>query len=133
MLTQVNLIAVIIAGMLHLVVGMLWYSSFLFGKLWQKEAKIAQSAPKITDFIAEYVVGFVIAFFLASLVSRCQVVGSPYETALMAFWVWFGFVATIEFSSVIWSKTSLRLFLICAGGSLASFLTMGAFLGYWGI
>lgn len=128
MFANINYLAVAVAAFAHLVVGALWYSPFAFGPMWSQEVKTS-GKPGAIDFVSEFVLGLIMAGVLACFLGKLHV-DCLFDAMKTAFWVWLGFVATVQYSGVIWAKKSIRLFTIEAGAMLVSLLLVGAVLGF---
>src|SRR6266576_2435083 len=95
---QVNWLAVVLATVSTMVVGSVWYAPQVFGKEWEKLAKIdpkkRASAPRAIGITL--VVSFISAYVLAhvALLSNNFFGHSFLQDAVAtAFWVWLGFTA----------------------------------------
>ena len=122
--------AVFVSAVVYMIIGGLWYSPFLFGKLWLKEAKISrdqltnQSYALAGSFATAIVMGYVLGYIIAATHSTTVFYG-----AYAAFWCWLGFIATSKILDVLYAGKSWRLFVIDAGYLLVATLAMGAVLG----
>ncbi len=138
-LHNLNLLAVLVAGISTMVVGFLWYSPILFAKPWMREmgydledkAKMEATRKSagpayMGSFIASLVSAFILALFLHWLHVQDLQLG-----LLVAFHVWLGFVATVQLTGVLFMKQSMKLFAINTGYQLACYLAMGAILTVW--
>ncbi|MCK4589731.1 MAG: DUF1761 domain-containing protein [Nanoarchaeota archaeon] len=126
-----NYLAVLVAGIVGLVVAMIWYAPFLFGKAWIKLAKVkmdkkGRPARYFMALIKTLVMAWFIALFLEWL-GIASVAGG----LVIGFWLWLGFVGTTTFSGVIWGKKPFKLWLLDNGANLLSILIMAAILGVW--
>jgi hypothetical protein len=136
---HVNLLAVLVAAISTMVVGFVWYSPILFAKPWMREmgydpqdkARVQEMQKSagpayLGSFVASLVSAFVLALFFHWF--RVQELQAG---LLVAFHVWLGFVATVQFTGVLFMKQSTKLFAINTGYQLASYLAMGAILAVW--
>ena len=136
---NLNLLAVLIAGVSTMVVGFLWYSPILFAKPWMREMgydpddkaktkEIQKSAGPayMGSLLASLVSAFVLALFFHWLHVQSLRVG-----LMAAFHVWLGFVATVQLTGVLFMKQSMKLFAINTGYQLVCYLVMGAILTVW--
>lgn len=122
---QVNWIAVIIAAAIYYILGAIWYSEKLFGNpTWMHWQKPANPVP---GYIGEAIIGLVIAFVMAGFIHALRI-ARPLEGAVVGFWLWLGFVATTQFSAVLWKGKTLKGFFIHNAFLLISFLLMGGVL-----
>lgn len=127
---EFEFLSVLIATAIYMIIGFLWYSPFLFKKPWMKYSKIESKYAKIKfkPFILSFINAFVLCFILALLMSFLGV-NTSIDGIFVGFGVWLGFVATTQMSSVIWTKSSFRLYLIEVGCLLVSFCAIGGILG----
>jgi hypothetical protein len=127
---QIDWLVVVIAAVLNMVVGYFWYSKWLFGPAWAMLSKRSgkEMDPSGKALVLGFITSLVIAFFL-SLFEGYLEVTTVTDGMFVGFLLWFGFVATTQFSSVIWLKKPFSLFLINSGYKLVSFLVMSGVIG----
>ena len=137
--SNVNLLSVLAAGIATMILGFVWYSPALFAKPWMREMgydlndkaklKEMQKSAGPTYGIA-FLAGLVSAFMLGKILSI-----TPIDTALygmkLGFGVWLGFVATVQLTSALFMKSSMKLLAINTGYQLVCYLVMGAILAVW--
>ncbi len=127
---QIDVLTVIIAAILNMVIGFLWYSKWLFGPAWmrlchmKKEDCCAGKACWVYMAIVSLVIAYFLAFFEAYLG-----VTTVTDGMFVGFCIWLGFVATTQISSVIWGRAPFKLFLVDTGCKLLSFLVMSGVIG----
>ena len=100
-MANINLWAVLVAALAYMVIGMLWYSPLLFGNKWlalmnktpKEVKKMRKSAGKAYLFsvLIALVTSYVLAQFLSFLGA-----GTFLNGFLVAFWLWLGFVVTLQ-------------------------------------
>ena len=118
----ISFLAVIVAAIVSFVVGMLWYSPVLFGKIWMKHMKITEEdmqKSKEEGMTKQILLGFItslVAAYSFGLLDAMSTAGVFY----IAFVVWLGFQVTIFFENVLWEKKPFPLFVISAGYKLAT-------------
>ncbi len=132
---NVNLLAVLIAGIAGMVVGWLWYGP-LFGKVWMKLSNMSKKDMDVAKkkgmgklylaaLIATLISSYVLALFIGT-------VGTGLNSALLvAFFVWLGFIATIQLSPVLWQNQPVSLFILNAAYYLVSYEVMAIILSLW--
>jgi hypothetical protein len=136
---HLNFLAVLVAAISTMLVGFLWYSPLLFAKPWMREMgydlndqakteemKKSAGPAYAGSLMASLVSAFVLALFLHWMRAEGAQVG-----AMTGFHVWLGFVATVQFTAVLFTKQSMKLFAINTGYQLVCYLVMGAILGAW--
>jgi hypothetical protein len=135
-LANINWLAVIVAGIAAWVIGALWYSPVLFGKIWQKEMGFSdeylKQANMVLIFGGSLILMLLMSFGMAFLV---QAHGET-ETSL-AKGMWYGlfigvlFVATSIGINYLYQRRSIRLWLIDALYQVIFLVVMGIILGAW--
>ena len=135
---HVNLLAVVVAAVAAMAVGMVWYSPGVFGKMWmgligmsEKDLEAAKKKGMAPTMVAALISQLVLACVLARFMSGMDMysVSGGVQTAA---WAWFGFVATIMLGMVLWEKRPLKLYFLNAAHWLVAMVVMGAVLGHMG-
>ncbi len=135
---EVNYLAVLIAAVINMAIGAYWYSPAGFGKQWAdlmgwgskaKTDEMKKGANK--SYAWMFVAALVMAFVLANVVRLAGAV-SFVEGAMVGFWIWLGFVATVQVGSILWDMKPPKLFAINTGYSLVTLLINGGLLAIWG-
>lgn len=131
-LAGINWLAVIVAAILNMALGALWYSRLLFGNLWMKA--IGKSMDELggaaTGYIVTFIGSLVAAFVLALLVNSLGI-ATWSGGLLIGAVVSVGFVATATLASGVFNEISMTVWGIFAGYSLVSMALQGALLGLW--
>lgn len=111
---NVNLVAVVVAAIVAMIVGFVWYSKPLFGDMWMKQMKINQKEMQkmrgkamVIASIAALLTACVLAVLMKSLGATTITAGLT-----VAFWIWVGFFLTLEMVRMAFEGTSMSLFLI---------------------
>jgi hypothetical protein len=136
MSVDINLWAVLLAGVSSMVIGMLYYSNALFGKDWKKLAKVdekrfqkemAHVMPLV--FVAALVTSYVVAYvtFLYQNYFGGSWLMAGATTALI---LWLGVSATTTFVHNSVDQRPLKLTAISLGNRLLSILAMGLIIGW---
>lgn len=131
----INYFAVFIAAVLYFILGAIWYAPFAFGHRWHKHEDGKDKENKISHIIGVYVCEFIldviIAFVLAFFIELTQ--AEDYlDGFVIALWIWVGFIATTSFSAVIWTRKSIKCFLIHSIFILVGLLLMSIPIFYFG-
>ena len=132
-IADVNYLAVLVAGLLSMVIGFIWYSMSVFGKPWMKESKLTMkdigngpgpgyALVTVGSLLQAYVLAHFIDFTNATTLI---------EGATTGIWVWVGFVATAYAATYVFSQRSLKLWAIDACYFLAVLIVQGALLAVW--
>lgn len=135
---QVNYLAVLIAAVVSMAIGFLWYSPAVLGKQWMKEKGLTSEKLKKEQkemgkwYIFTFILALITAYVLAHVISlSMNFFNYPkVQTGLTsAFWMWFGFVMPVQASATIFGNKNWKLFGIDTGYQLVSLLVMGIAVG----
>ena len=133
---KINYPAVIVAAVIHFIIGGLWYS-VLFGKKfleivgWTPEEQaqiVAQThwTVYLIAFLSSLILVGTLAYFIAYTGAKGVAGGMQTATCL-----WLGFVATTQVATVIFEQRKLGLYLLNVGYQLVAGLICGALLAVW--
>lgn len=133
---EVNYLAVLVAALAGMVFGFIWYGP-LFGKVWvklmgfsqQDMNKMKEKGMAKTYFWA-FVMAVVMAYVLAHFAVAWDVINAM-DVFQLAFWIWLGFVVTIQLNSVLWSGKPFQLYLLDIFHYLFAIYIMALVLNYW--
>jgi hypothetical protein len=130
----VNYLAVLIAALINIFLGMLWYSPAMFAKAWL--ASIGKTPEEISgssagvyyviNTVASLILAYVLAMFIRFAGANTAVLGA--QTGI---WVWLGFVVTTLLPGYMFEKRSFKTYFIFIGYQLISFILMGIVLAIW--
>ena len=134
---DINYLAVLVAAVAAMAIGAFWYSPIGFGKQWMKLSEMTEK--KIEDEKKKgmgktYAVAFagtlVMSFVLAYFVDYTQAMTIA-EGIQAGFWLWLGFIATVQLGIVLWEGKPIKLYLINSAHYLTTLVVMGAILAVW--
>jgi hypothetical protein len=127
-LSQVNFLAVVVAGVCHMAVGLVWFQPSLFGRAWAALTK-QELKPAVRWLVPGFFGHLLIALALAMLivVTDATIPGA----LLIGVFVWLSFVVTLELGELIWEKIPVKLFLIRIGNHLVALCVACLILGVW--
>lgn len=120
---MVSWLGVLLAALVNMIVGAIWYSEKGFARLDSTPLKPRPKAPLYASFNS-----LVMALFL-SLSFEIIEVHSALGGAFTGAFFWLGFIATTQVSSVIWCSHSFIAYLMHTGFKFVTFVLMGAILG----
>lgn len=136
---SLNWLAILVAAVVSMILGFLWYSPLLFGKAWAREMGYDLSDKAKMDemrksagpaYAGSFAAGLLAAFTLALILHGMR--AESLHFGLMAgFHIWLGFVATVQFTGALFAKQSMKLFAINTGYQLICYLMMGALFVLW--
>ena len=125
----INPLAVLVAGIAHMVMNLIWFMPKLFGNAWAaltgKEMK-ATPGWMALGFVGHQVIALALAV-IVNLANATTVAGGIALGVL----VWIGFVVTLEVGELIWEKIPFKLFLIRVSGHLVALSLAGIILAVW--
>jgi hypothetical protein len=132
---KINYPAVLVAGILHWILGAVWYGMFT-NKFVQLMAWTPQQLSEIQSqshkkelalaFLSSMVLVYVLAHFVQYTKATSLIGGLQ-----TAFWLWLGFVATSQLATVIFEGRKPGLYLLNVGYQLVACLIAGAVLASW--
>jgi hypothetical protein len=128
-----NWMGIIVAAIVSVVIGAVWYSPFLFGKRWMKlQGKNPRDAGRMMkgagpSYILILVAAIISAIVLQLFISSLNMT-SAWMGAALGLAVWIGFVATSNFSMAMLSRKPAKLYVIENIHLLIAFMVMGAIL-----
>lgn len=132
-ISTLNWPAILVAALSNFLIGGLWYSPLLFGKVWMAENGFREeemqnsNMPRI--FGLTFLWSLVMAFNLAMFLNDPKTDTAWGATA--GFLAGFGWVAMSIFIIGLFERRSTRYMLIHAGYVTISFIVIGLILGAW--
>jgi hypothetical protein len=134
---KIKYAAVIVAALVHYILGGLWYSPLLFGNKflqiinWSPE-KLAEieSQSHMKELAIALVTSFVLVYILAHFVQYTKAT-TAMAGIQTAFWLWLGFIVTTQAATVIFEQRPLGLYLMNIGYQLVGCALAGAILAVW--
>ena len=129
----INFLAVVVAAIVRMIVGMIWYSPILFGPAFLKLAGCSPEEMKARlprAVVSDLVGSLIMAFILVHAVhyAGAQTVLTGIAVGLLN---WLGFIAVTHFALVVYEKRPFRLFVINNGYQAIALAIMGAILAIW--
>jgi hypothetical protein len=129
---DINWLALLVAAVVNMVVGALWYSPKLFGKPWAKllgkkvgdmgDANIGYAVSAIGALVQVWVLVHFVRYAGALTFVKGAVVG---------FWLWLAFVAVVMAMDVVFEGRNWKFWQINAGYFLVVLLINGGLLAAW--
>ena len=130
--SDINWLSVIVSAFAAFAVGGLWYSPVLFSKVWQKEVKLSDEDLKNSNmaliFGTTFVLNIIGAIALDLVIGKESTLTSGFLTGIFVSVAW---IATSFGINYLFTRKSLKLFLIDAFYYIVFFAIMGAILGAW--
>jgi hypothetical protein len=135
--TGINYWAVLVCGIVSLIIGSLWYSPALFGKVWMKEIgmskeKMDQAKQKgmAGSYVGMFIGALVMALVLAHLIiwTGAITVGAAIGVGIV---IWLGFNVVGALGDTIFGGRSWAYYFINIGFYLLQVVIFAAILGAW--
>ena len=133
-LTEVPPLAVIIAALVNIVLGSIWYAPFAFGRAWfQDLGRPITDSDKYTNEGMGPIYGIlalaslIISYILGVLIIRFEAM-TFWQGAQLGFWLWLGLIAPVKLNDVLFGGRTQRMFSIDLGFYLTSIVLMGGLI-----
>ena len=129
--------AVIVATLVHFILGGLWYSPLLFANKflqlvnWTPEqVRQMESQSHAKELVIAFVMSFLLVYILAHFVQYTKATNAI-GGIQTAFWLWLGFIVTTQVPLVLFERRSFGLFLINVGYQFVGCALAGVILAVW--
>jgi UDP-N-acetylmuramyl pentapeptide phosphotransferase/UDP-N-acetylglucosamine-1-phosphate transferase len=127
--SEINLLAILVAWIIHIALGLIWFQPKLFGNEWSRlTGKEMKPAPQwiIPAFLGHLVMILVLAVIINLTNSYTGLDG-----LIIGLLAWIGFIVPMETGELVWEKIPFRLFLLRIGNQLIGMAVSGLILGAW--
>jgi hypothetical protein len=127
----INVLAVVVATVISMVLGFIWYSEGVFGKQWMASTgrtEVSGGAP------AMYVLTAIFALLQATILAVIVTLAGATTLvagATLGFLAWLGFVATTQGVDALFNARKMSFYAISTGYHLVEYVIIGALLGAW--
>lgn len=131
-LSTLNYVAIFVSALAYWLLGALWYSPLLFGKVWGRLVQPTEDAKKkmaqsmILSLVGFFLICFVMAVFVTHLVPADPVRGSKIAVAAAA-----GFMFLPKLTNMLYANTSATVLLIDSGYHGVGFVAAALILTSW--
>jgi hypothetical protein len=129
--------AVIVATLVHYILGGLWYSPVLFGNKfiqlinWTPEKlQQVQNESHAKELAIAFVMSLILVYILAHFVQYTRATNAV-AGLQTAFWLWLGFVVTTQLPTVIFEGRAFGLFAINVSYQFVGCSLAGVILAVW--
>lgn len=129
-ISDLNIWAILVAGVLNMAIGAAWYSSALFGIKWMNYLgfKMEELNPKPWLFVVVFILGLIIATIMAMFL---QGSGGALQGLGYGALISLGLVIPTIITHYLYEQRKGGFMLIVAGHELVIFMAYGALLGAW--
>jgi hypothetical protein len=129
---DLNWAAIIVAALVPMVLGALWYSPALFAEPWMRA--VGRSKEELTGAQLGYVisaVGALLMSYTLARIVRWAEVDDLWNGALVGLLAWVGLVATVLAATTYFGGRPRALWVINAGYQLVALVLVGGIHGVW--
>lgn len=131
-MSKLNFLAILASALSSFLIGGLWYSGALFGKVWMRENGFTEESLKQANMAKIFGVSFFLSLIIA--INMAMFIGPEADLSFglfAGFMAGFGWVAMSFGIVYLFERKSLKLWLINAGYHVVTFTLIGAILGAW--
>ena len=135
---EVNYLAVVLAMVSSMVVGSVWYTPSVFGKMWGKLAKVDMKKPASSaakPIVITMIVSLITAYVLAHVAYLShRFFGHSFlqDTLNTAFWLWLGFTAARFITHDVFEGRPAKLTILNCAHEFVTIMVMGFIIGLVG-
>jgi hypothetical protein len=128
--SELNIWAILVASVLNMLIGALWYSKSLFGNQWLNYLGLKDNAPSssVWTLVIVYVLGLIIAVLMAMFLQDAE---GAKEGIFYGAVIGLGIVIPTILTHYLMEQRKAGFMFIIAGHELLLFLVYGALLGGW--
>lgn len=127
--SDLNIWAILVAGVMNMVIGASWYSEALFGKQWMTYLgfKKEELNPSAGLFVLVFILGLLVAVVMALFLQGASAV----EGILYGVVIALGLVIPMLVTHALYEQRKAGMILLTAGHVLVTFMAYGALLAGW--
>jgi hypothetical protein len=127
--SELNIWAILVAGVMNMVIGAGWYSEALFGKQWM--AHLGFKKEELNPSAGQYVFVFVLGLLMAVVFALFLQGASVLEGLLYGAVIGVGLVVPMLVTHALMEQRKGGLILLTSGHVLVTFMAYGALLAGW--
>ena len=130
---QLHPLPFVVAVLVKVFVGALWYSPLLFLKPWQRLSGVSDEQMKggMAKGFATWILGAVIMTFVLAHAVYYAGAKTLMLGAAVGFLNWLGFILVVQLDDWAAARRPTQLLVINAGSNLVALVIMGAILAAW--
>jgi hypothetical protein len=128
-LSGINYLAVLAAGVAHMAVGLVWFSSRLFGNAWVRLT--GGDLTPARAWLPVAAIGHLAIALVLAILFGLSGVTTILGGLVVAWLAWLGFVVTLEIGELVWEKIPFQLFLIRVGNHFVALSVAALILAAW--
>jgi hypothetical protein len=127
--SDINYLAVLVACIVHIVIGLIWFRPELFGKEWSRLTGLDLNPAK--KWLIPGLIGHLLMVFVLVILIKLTNSTTGLSGMIIGLLTWIGFVVPLESGELVWEKIPFRLFLLRTGNQLIGIAVSGFILGAW--
>jgi hypothetical protein len=127
--SDLNIWAILVAGIVHMVIGLIWFQPGIFGNTWVKLT--GGSLNPAVRWVPAGALGHLVMSLILAVIIKLAGATTFLNGALIGILICIAFVATLEVGELIWEKIPFKLFLLRVGNQLIGFIVSGGILAIW--
>ncbi len=133
---EVNLLAVLVAAVVNMAIGMAWYNPKLFGTSWMKMVGLTPEMGEMgkKKMPLHAFLGLVAAFVMAYVLNHFGIAWGVFDwigAVELAFWVWLGFLMPVLLGPALWEMKPWKLVVINASYWLVALIASSSVLMFF--
>jgi hypothetical protein len=126
---NINFFAVLVAWIIHITIGLIWFRPGLFGNEWSKLTGKELKPQK--KWLIPGLIGHLAMTSVLVIIIKLANINNGSGGLIVGLLCWIGFIVPIEIGELIWEKIPFKLFLIRIGNQFAGIGISGFILGAW--
>lgn len=127
-----NHLAIFVTSLLHMAIGFIWFSPYVFFPAWQKAFSITVNMDKVSfaPFILAFLAAITYNYFYSWLMIKLNIrrLGESIELMLV---IWISVIGLRISSNLMFAQVGLTGILIEIGAIFANFLVSAIILNLW--
>ncbi|HXX63441.1 MAG TPA: DUF1761 domain-containing protein [Bacteroidota bacterium] len=129
-----NYLAILVAAVVNMIIGALWYSPLLFAKPWMALNNMTPESMKNVNpgpLYAQSFIATLVTYFFLAMAIQLTSAATAIDGMKTAFCVWLGFITTVQFTANVFSPKKIQAYFLDTGYQLAAILVAGVILALW--
>jgi hypothetical protein len=128
-ISNINWWAVLVAWVVHVVLSLVWYQPFLFGKAWVKLSGKAMDPAK--QWFPVGLLAHLVCIFALAVIVNLADARTVVEGIALGLLVSICFIGAMLGGELVWEKIPFKLFLIRLGDQILTLCLAGVILALW--
>lgn len=128
---EVTFLPILVAGIVNVILGMIWFHPKVFGNSWMRAGNIVPSEDAKKKMWISAFIAFLAAMVVAYVMNHFGIAWGVFDwigAVELGFWCWIGFTAPTMLGMVLWEGKPVKYYAIVAGHWLVSFILMAVVL-----